>query len=70
MDIVREFIALKSPMWPEVGQRTILLNADKLRKTVSGSSSTGGGRDQFSTSGLSNCLLMLTVIVAIVVDGL
>lgn len=74
MEIMRQYIGLKSPIWPEVGQRIVLLNAEKLRATVAGqdgdgSSSGGGGRNQFSTSGLSNCLLVSTVIVAAAAAG-
>lgn len=59
LDIIKQYIGLNSPLWPEIGQRIILLNSKKLHKTVDSnsiSSSSGPNR-------LLNYLLFLAAIV-------
>lgn len=64
IEILEEYIRRKSPIWPTIEDRIILLNAEKLRKT---NASTNGGGQHVSTSRLSNYLLLLTVIIVVIV---
>jgi len=60
LDIVTEEIGLRSPIWPEVDRRIVLLNADKLSSPEQASKNGGGGRTLSNPTALLFTVILLS----------